>query len=145
MTNDIISISSSQTFRSWVVIFNLRRHMAFLSLSLYNTPGLAPHINVLLWRSGDFLVSYSNRDTSCKVVFCKAKENRHWGSFMVDTGILFSNIPLTNGKRHSNLRQVTVTFQPIRHFTISMTLIPSLQPPKTSGFLGAFAMGVACQ
>ena len=56
-TNDMISISTSQTFRSWVVIFHLRRPMAFLYLNLYNTPGLAPRMNVLFWGPGDFEVS----------------------------------------------------------------------------------------
>ena len=35
-----------KTFRSCVVIFQLRRPMAFLSLNLYDTPGLAPRMNV---------------------------------------------------------------------------------------------------
>ena len=37
-TNEMISISTSQSFRSWVVMFHLRRPMAFVSLSLYDTP-----------------------------------------------------------------------------------------------------------
>ena len=57
-----------------------------LSLNLYDTPGLAPRINVLFRGPRDFPVSYSNRDTSWNAW------NRHSGSFMVDTGILFSNI-----------------------------------------------------
>ena len=60
--------------------------MACLSLNLYDTPGLAPRVNVLFWGPGDFPVSYSNRDTS------RNAWNRHSGSFMVDTGILFSNM-----------------------------------------------------
>ena len=48
--------------RSWVVIFHLHRPMAFLSLSLYDTPGLAPRMNVLFWGPGDLPISYSNRD-----------------------------------------------------------------------------------
>ena len=87
-TNEMISISTSQTFRSWVVIFHLRQPMEFLSLNLYDTPGLAPRMHVLYWGSGDFPVhvSYSNRDTSRKAW------NRHSESFMVDMGILFSNM-----------------------------------------------------
>ena len=85
-TNEMISISTSQTFRSWVVIFHLRQPMEFLSLNLYDTPGLAPRMNVLYWGPGDFPVSYSNRDTS------RNAWNRHSGSFMVDMGILFSNM-----------------------------------------------------
>ena len=57
------SISTSQTFRFWVVIFHLRQLMAFLSLNLYDTPGLAPRRNALFWGSGDFSGSYSNKDT----------------------------------------------------------------------------------
>ena len=60
--------------------------IAFLSLNLYDTPGLAPRMNVLFWGPGDFPVSYSNRDTS------RNAWNRHSGSFMVDMGILFSNM-----------------------------------------------------
>ena len=41
---------------------------------------------VLYWGPGDFPVSYSNRDTS------RNAWNRHSGSFMVDMGILFSNM-----------------------------------------------------
>ena len=85
-TSEMISISTSQTFRSWVVIFHHRRHMACLSLNLYDTPGLAPRMIVLFWGPGDFPVSYSNRDTSWNAW------NRHSGSFMVDMGILLNNM-----------------------------------------------------
>ena len=74
----MISISTSQTFRSWVVIFYLRRPMACLSFNLYDTPGLALRMNVLFWGQGDFPVSNSNRDTLWNAW------NRHSGSFMVD-------------------------------------------------------------
>ena len=47
MTSEMISISTSQTFRSRIVILHLRRPMACLSLNLYDTPGLAPRMNVL--------------------------------------------------------------------------------------------------
>ena len=67
-------------------LFHLRQPMAFLSLNLYDTPGLAPRMNVLFWGPGDFPVSYSNRATS------RNAWNRHSASFMIDTGILFSNI-----------------------------------------------------
>ena len=46
-TNEMISISTSHTFHSWVVIFHLRQPMAFLSLNLYDTPGLALCMDVL--------------------------------------------------------------------------------------------------
>ena len=85
-TSEMISISTSQTFRSWVVIFHHRRPMVCLSLNLYDTPGLAPRMNVLFWGPGDFPVSYSNRDTLWNAW------NLRSGSFMVDTGILLSNM-----------------------------------------------------
>ena len=67
----------------------IHRTAAFLSLSLYDTLGLAPSVNVLFWRPSDFPVSNSNRDTSLDAW------NHHSGSFMVDrldTEILFSNL-----------------------------------------------------
>ena len=85
-TSEMISISRSQSFRSWVVIFHHRRPLACLSLSLYDTLGLAPSMNVLFWGPSDFPVSYSNRDTLWNAW------NRHSGSFMVDTVILLINM-----------------------------------------------------
>ena len=43
-----------------------------LSLNLYDTPGLTPHINVLFWWSCDFRLNYSNRDTSWNVLNCQS-------------------------------------------------------------------------
>ena len=85
-TSEMNSISTSQSFRSLVVKFHHRRPMACLSLNLYDTPGLASRMNVLFWGPGDFPVSYSNRDTLWNAW------NHHSGSFMVDTGILLSNM-----------------------------------------------------
>ena len=82
MTNVTISISTSQIFRSWVAIFQSRPPMASLFRSLYGIPGLAPRMDVLSWGRRDFQISFSNRDTSGNAW------NRHWGSFMVDTGML---------------------------------------------------------
>ena len=79
-TNEMVSISTSQTFRSWVVVFRLRWPMVFLSLDFCDTPGLAPRLNVLFWGPGDFTVSYAWNRT------CNS------GHSMVDTGILFSNM-----------------------------------------------------
>ena len=57
-----------------------------LCLSLYDTPWLTPHMNVWFSGPGDFRVTYSKRNTSWTAW------NRHSGSFMVDTGILLSNM-----------------------------------------------------
>ena len=117
----MISISTSQTFRSWVVIFHLRQPMEFLSLNLYDTPGLAPRMNVLYWRPGDFPVSYSNRDTSRNAwIVIQEVLWSIWGSYLA-----IWSIPLTNVKWHSDPWQ-TVTSQPIRLSANFMTLTPSL-------------------
>ena len=86
MTNVTISISTSQLFRSRVAIFQPRPPMASLFRSLYGMPGLAPRMDVISWGRRDFQISFSNRDTS------RNAWNRHWGSFMVDTGILSNNM-----------------------------------------------------
>ena len=108
MTNEMISISISQTFRSREVIFHLRRPLAFLSLSLYDTPGLAPRMNTLCWEPGDFQVSYSNKDISLNAW------NRHSGTFMVDTGTLCSNM---NSPSH----EYYMTFWPLISYSDSPT------------------------
>ena len=89
-----------------------------LSLNVYDTPGLAPRMNVSFWGLGDFPVSYPNRDTSSNAW------NRHSGSVMVDIGILFNKIiwslPLTNVEWYSD-PWPTVTSQLIRLSTDFMT------------------------
>ena len=72
-------------FRTWVAMFQLRLPMAFLSRSLYDMPGLAPHMDVLFWEQREFQISFSNRDTS------RNDWNRHSGSFMFDTGVWSNN------------------------------------------------------
>ena len=56
--------------------------MAFLSLSLFDTLGLAPLMNVLFWWPGDFPVSFSNWDTSWNAWNCPS------GSVIVDRGLI---------------------------------------------------------
>ena len=81
-----LNVRISQTFRSWVAIYQLRSPMASLSHSLYDMPGLAPRMDVLFWGRHGFQISFSNRDTS------RNAWNRHSRSFMVDTGILSNNM-----------------------------------------------------
>ena len=120
-TREMISSSTSQTFHSCVVIFHLRRSMEYLSLNLYDMPGLAPRMNVLFWGPGDFPVSYSNRDTlwNAEIVIQEVLRSIR-GSYSA----IWSN-PLTNVKWHSD-PWPTVTSQPIRLCTNFMTFIPSL-------------------
>ena len=67
-------------------------YMASLFLRLNNIPGLAPRMDVLSWGRRDFQISFSNRDAS------RNAWNRHWGSFMVDTGILSNNMKFPSHK-----------------------------------------------
>ena len=143
-TNEMISVSTSQTLRTWVVIFYLRRPMAYryLSLSLYDTPGIAPNMNVFFWGPGDFPVRYSNSILSWNAW------NRHSWMFMVDTGIFFSNMK-------SPSHECYMTFWP----STSCSDFPTDQTFHqfhdlctelnlhwiTSCFHWAFATGVTCQ
>ena len=140
-TNEMISISTSQTFRSWVVIFHLRQPMEFLSLNLYDTPGLALRMNVLYWGPGDFPVSYSNRDTS------RNAWNRHSGSFMVDMGILLSNMKYPSHECLNDILILDQQWLPNQSDfpPISWPWYRAWPSPIMSGFHGAFATGVACQ
>ena len=112
-----------------------------LFLNLYDSPGLATRMNVSFRGPGDFPVSYSKRDTSWSAW------NRHSGSFMVDTGTLFSNMkspsrecwmtfwPLTNSDFPTDQ-----TFHQFNDLYIEFDLHQIM-----SSFHGAFATGVACQ
>ena len=64
-------------------------------------PGLAPRMDVLSWEPRDFQISFSNRDTS------RNAWNRHWGSFMVDTGILSNN--MFYGRYGDLIKQISLT------------------------------------
>ena len=138
----MISISTSQTFRSWVVIFHHRRPMACLSLNLYDTPGLAPRMNVLFWGPGDFPVSYSKQGIPCGTLEIVIQEVL-W-SIRGSCWAIWSN-PLTNVKWHSD-PWPTVTYLPIRLCTNFMTFIPSLTFTELWVVsMEAFATGVASQ
>ena len=66
--------------------FEPRPPIASLFSCLYDMPGPAPRMDVLSWGRRYFQISFSNRDPS------RNAWNRHWGSFMVDTGILSNNM-----------------------------------------------------
>ena len=85
----------------------LHRPMAFLSHSLYDTPWLAPHMNILFWGPGNFPVNYSNRDTHWNAL---NRYSIHF-NFMADTGILWNNwsLPLAKINWHSATRPVILT------------------------------------
>ena len=103
---------------SWVVIFHHRRPMACLSLNLYDTPGLAPRMNVLFWGPGDF----TQTGIPCWTLEIVIQEVL-W-SIRGSCWAIWSN-PLTNVKWHSD-PWPTVTSLPIRLSTNFMTFIPSL-------------------
>ena len=56
-THEMMSISTSQSFRSWVAVVHLLQPMSFSSLGLYDMHEPASHMNVLFWRTGDFPVN----------------------------------------------------------------------------------------
>ena len=118
---------------------HLRRPMAFLFLNWYDTPGLALRMNVLFWGPSDYPVSYANSDTSWNAW------NRRSGSFIVDTGILFSNMKYPS-------RECWMTFLPLTNsdFKTDQTvhqfndLYTEFDLHRImSSFHGAFATGVA--
>ena len=140
-TNEMILISRSQIFRSSVVIFHLLQAYGVLSLSLFDTPGFSPRINVLFWGPGDFSVSYSNRDASWNAWNCPS------GSFMVDTGSYLTiwSLPLRKVKLYSDPWPVTVTSHTNQTYHQFHNLDTELDLHRiTSGFHGTFATGVAC-
>ena len=89
-----------------------------LCLSLYDTPGLAPIMNVLFWGPGDFPVRIPRG--LLKIVIQEVLWSLR-GSYTA-----MWSLPFTNIKWHSDPWPVTLTSQPIRRSTNFMTLIPSL-------------------
>ena len=102
MTNVTISISTSPIFRSWVAIFQHHSPKVSFFRSLYDMPGLAPRMDVLTWGQRDFQISFSNSDTS------RNAWNRHWGSFMVDRGILSNNMKFPSHKCKMTFCDLTI-------------------------------------
>ena len=119
--NEMISISTSQTFRSWVVIFYLRRPMAFISLNLFDTPGLARRMNVLFWGQATF---QEGTQTGIPGGTLEIVIQEVVWSIRGSYSAIWS-IPLTNVKWHPD-PWPTVTTQPIRLSINFMTLIPNL-------------------
>ena len=136
ITNVTILISTSQIFRTWVAIFQPRSPMASLFRSLYDMPGFAPRMDVLSWGRRDFQISFWNRDTP------RNAWNLHWGSFMVNTGILSTiwSFPLTNVKWHSVTWPYKMTTPYWPDFVRNWTFYRILR-----GFHKTFATGVACR
>ena len=81
-------------------------------------------------------ISFSNRDTS------RNAWNRHWGSFMVDTGILSNNMKFPSHK-------CLMTFFDLTIYNDNPLLIRLCTEldflPNLSGFHRTFALGVACR
>ena len=135
--------STSQTFRSWVVIFHHRRPMACLSLNLYDTPGLAPRMNVFILRA---------RRLSCKLLkqgYLVERLNSSFRKFYGRYGDLIEQYGATLSRmlnEHSD-PWPTVTSLPIRLSTYFMTFYTELDLHQImSGFPWSFLpTGVASQ
>ena len=89
--------------------------MTSLFHSLYSIPGLAPCMDVLSWGRRDFKISFSNRDTS------RNAWNRHWGSFMVDTGILSNKMKFPSQMLNDILWADHIQWQPSTDQTLYRT------------------------
>ena len=116
----------------WGINFSI----ASLFRNLYGMPGLAPRMDVLSWGRSDFQISFSNRDTS------RNAWNRHWGSFIVDTGSYQTiwYFPLTNVEWHS------VTWPYIMTTPYWLDFVPNSTFYRImGGFHRTFATGVACR
>ena len=90
----------------------------------------------LSWGRCDFQISFSNRDTS------RNAWNRHWGSFMVDTGILSNNMKFPSHKCKMTFCDLTIYNETPywSDFVPNSTFYRLL-----SGFHRTFATGVACR
>ena len=121
MTNEMISISTSQTFHSWVVIFHLHQPMAFLSLNPYDTPLACSSYECFILRARR--LSSKLLKQGYLVERLKSSFRKFYGRY----GDLIQQyeVSLTNVKWHSD-PWPTVTTEPIRLSTNLMTLIPTL-------------------
>ena len=125
----MISISTSQIFCSWKVIFHLRWPMTFLSLRFYDTLGLALGMNVLFWGIPRWTL-----EVVIQEVLWSIREFY----------LAIWSLPLTNVKfiLTLDLRNEFPTDQTFRQFhNLNIELDFHW---ITSGFYGAFATGVAC-
>ena len=100
------SIPTAHTFRSWVIIFNLRSPMAFCLIAYM--PGLAPYINALFWGSGDFQINYANIERLKSYFEMQLITLIRW---FYET--IWSLRP-ANVKLHSDPWPISMTFPPIR-------------------------------
>ena len=120
--NEMITISTTQTFRSWVVIFHLCKPMAFYLTSYTIQPGL---LLVRMFYSEDRALFQSATKTGIPHGTLKiAIQEVLWS--IRGSNLTTWSLPLTNVKWHSEPTPVTVTSQPIRLSTNFKTIIPSL-------------------
>ena len=127
-------------FRSWVVILHLHRPMAFWSLNLYDTPGLAPRMHILSWGPGDFPVSYSNRNTSWDA--WNRIQEVLWsirGSYSSIWSLALTNVKWNSYHWPTVTSPTDQTFHQFQDFGTELDIHRIM-----SGFHGAFATGVAC-
>ena len=115
--------------------------MEFLSLNLYDTPGLAPRMNFLYWGPGDFPVSYSNRDTSQKRL--KSSFRKFYGRY----GDLIQQYEVSLSRILNDILILDQQWLPNQSDfpLISWPWYWAWPSSIMSGFHEAFATGVACQ
>ena len=140
-TNEMISISTSQTFRSWVVIFHLRQPMEFFISQL---------------------IRYSRACSSCECFILRA---RRLSSKLLKQGYLAERLKSSFRKFYGRYGDLIQQYEVSLSRMLKDILILDQQwlpnqsdfppiswpwyrawpSPIMSGFHGAFATGVACQ
>ena len=139
--NEMISISTSQTFRSWVVIFHLRQPMAFLSLNLYDTPGACSSYECFILRA---------RRLSSKLLkqgYLAERLKSSFRKFYGRYGDLIQQYEVFLSRMLNDILILDQQWLPNQSDfpRISWHWYRAWLSPIMSGFHGAFATGVACQ
>ena len=121
-TSEMISISTSQTFRSWVVIFHHRRPMACLSLKLIRYARACSSYECFILRARR--LSSKLLKQGYLVERLKSSFRKFYGRY----GDLVEQYGVTLSRMLNDILTLdqTVTSLPIRLSTNFMTFIPSL-------------------
>ena len=112
---------------------SIRHYTCWWPCFLYDTPGLAPRMNVLFWGPDDFPVSYSNRDT------LKSSFRKFYGRY----GDLIQQYEVSLSRMLNGILILDQQWLPSQSDfpPISWPLYIAWPSPIMSGFHGAFCNG----
>ena len=115
--------------------------MACLSLNLYDTPGLAPRMNVLFWGPGDFSSKLFKQGYLAERL--KSSFRKFYGRY----GDLIQQYEVSLSRMLNDILILDQQWLPNQSgfSQISWPLYRAWPSPIMSGFHEAFATGVACQ